>query len=188
MALPEQTGRARRRPTLGRWSLALTVIVLGLAFVAAGCGSDDDEAGGVTTAAATTGPGSAATVPDVQGAELTGAAEQLAEAGLRAQVKYVPATEPRGRVVGQSRPPGTTLQRGDGVPLTVSIGRNPREKVTVPNATGTEAEGRAALEQAGLEVLTIKVPAVPDDVVVSISPPANDRIPRGSLVILYAGG
>jgi beta-lactam-binding protein with PASTA domain len=188
MALPEQTGRARRRPTLGRWSLALLVIGLGLAFVAVGCGSDDDEAGGATTEAATTGPGSAATVPDVQGAELTGAAEQLAEAGLRAQVKYVPATEPRGRVVGQSRPPGTTLQRGDAVPLTVSIGQNPREKVTVPNATGTEAEGRAALEQAGLEVLTIKVPAVADDVVVSISPPANDRIPRGSLVILYAGG
>jgi PASTA domain len=44
------------------------------------------------------------------------------------------------------------------------------------------------LEQAGLEVQTIKVPAVADDVVVSISPPANDRIPRGSLVILYAGG
>ena len=106
MASPEQRGRARRRPTLGPWVLALLVIALGLAGVAAGCGSDDDETGGATTEAATTGPGSAATVPDVEGAELSGAAEQLAEAGLRAAVKYVPSSEPRGEVIGQSREPG----------------------------------------------------------------------------------
>ena len=61
--------------------------------------------------------------------------------------------------------------------------------VTVPDATEqTEADGRAALEQVGFEVQTINVPAVTDDIVVSQSPPAADRVPRGSLVILYAGG
>ena len=112
MALPEQTGKARRRPTLGAWSLALLAVMLGLVLVVAGCGSDDDEAGGATTEAATTGPGSAATVPDVEGAELAGAAEQLAEAGLRAAVQYVPSSEPNGQVIGQSRPPGSGVPAG----------------------------------------------------------------------------
>jgi beta-lactam-binding protein with PASTA domain len=61
--------------------------------------------------------------------------------------------------------------------------------VTVPDATEqTEAEGRAALEQVGFEVQTINVPAVTEDMVVSQSPAAADRVPRGSLVLLYAGG
>ena len=167
--------------------LALVAIVLGLAGV--GCGSDDDEAGGTTAPAATTGPGAPATVPDVADAELAGAAEQLAEAGLRAAVLYVPSTEPRGRVIGQSQSPGTELQRGDAVSMNVSIGPNPAENVTVPDATEqTEAAGRSLLEEAGFEVLTIPVPAVTEDIVVSHAPPPADRVPRGSLVILYAGG
>ena len=167
--------------------LALVAIVLGLA--GAGCGSDDDEASGTTEPAATSGPGAPATVPDVAEAELAGAAEQLAEAGLRAAVLYVPSTEPRGRVIGQSQPPGTELQRGDAVSMNVSIGPNPAENVTVPDASEqTEAAGRSLLEQAGFEVLTIPVPAVTEDVVVSHAPPPADRVPRGSLVILYAGG
>ena len=189
MALPEQTGRPGRRPTVGAWSLALLAVTLGLVFAVAGCGSDDDEAGGATTEAATTGPGSAATVPDVEGAELAGAAEQLSEAGLRAAVQYVPSSEPKGQVIGQATQPGTELQRGDAVSLNVSIGPKPPANVTVPDATEqTEADGRAALEQVGFEVQTINVPAVTEDVVVSQSPASADRVPRGSLVLLYAGG
>ena len=190
MASPEQTGRARRRPTLGLRSLALLAAALGLAFVGAGCGSDDDESSGTTAEpAATTGPGSPATVPDAAEADLADVAQQFADAGLRVAVEYAPASEPQGRVIGQSRPPGTELQRGDAVSLQVSAGPSPPEKVTVPDATEkTEAEGRAVLEQARFEVLTIKVPAVKDDIVVSHAPPAAARIPRGSLVILYAGG
>ena len=116
--------------------------------------------------------------PDVAGAELVGAAEQLAEAGLRAAVKYVPSNEPSGQVIGQSRPAGSELQRGEAVSLNVSTGPSPAVIVTVPDATEkTEADGRATLEQLGFEVQTI-----------SQSPPAADRVPRGSLVLLYAGG
>ena len=188
MALPEQPGTSRRRPTLAPWLLVL-VLVLGLALLAGGCGSDDDEASDTTAAAATTGPGAPATVPDVEGAELAGAAEQLAEAGLRAAVKYVPSSDPAGQVIGQSREAGTELQRGEAVSLNVSTGPKPAVIVTVPDATEqTEAEGRAALEQVGFEVQTINVPAVTEDIVVSQSPAAADRVPRGSLVLLYAGG
>ena len=105
--------------------LAVVAVVFGVALVAGGCGSDDDEASDTTAPAATTGPGAPATVPDVSGAELVGAAEQLAEAGLRAAVKYVPSNEPSGQVIGQSRPPGSELQRGDAVSLNVSTGPNP---------------------------------------------------------------
>ena len=188
MALPEQPGTSRRRPTLVSW-LLVVVLVLGLALLAGGCGSDDDEASDTTSAAATTGPGAAATVPDVAGAELVGAAEQLAEAGLRAAVKYVPSSKPSGQVIGQSRPAGSELQRGEAVSLNVSTGPSPAVIVTVPDATEqTEADGRAALEQVGFEVQTINVPAVTEDIVVSQSPAAADRVPRGSLVLLYAGG
>jgi PASTA domain len=186
MASPEQTGSSRRRPTPALW---LLLLALGLALVGAGCGSDDDDASGTTEPAATSGPGAPATVPDVAEAELAGAAEQMSEAGLRVAVKYVPSSEPEGRVIGQSRPAGTELQRGDAVSLNVSTGPSPPDNVTVPDATEqTEAEGRALLEQARFEVLTIAVPAVTDDIVVSQSPAPADRIPRGSLVILYAGG
>ena len=190
MALPEQSGRARRRPTLGLMLLALLAVALGLAFVGAGCGSDDDEASGTAAEpAATTGPGAPATVPDIGETDLAAAAQQLADEGLRVAVKYVPSNKPRGRAFGQSPPAGTELQRGDAVSLNVSIGANPPEKVTVPDATEKpEAEGRAVLERARFEVLTIKVPAVEDDIVVSHSPAAATQVPRGSLVILYAGG
>jgi hypothetical protein len=189
MAMPEQPAGARRRPTLGPRLVALLALVLVLGLVGAGCGSDDDEASGTTEQAATTGPGAAATVPEIGQSDLADAAQLLADEGLRVGVKYVPANDPRGRVIGQSRPAGTTLQRGDAVSLNVSTGPNPRPNVTVPDATEkTEAEGRAALEQAGFEVQTIKVPAVQQDVVVSHSPAGADRVPRGSLVILYAGG
>ena len=191
MVLPEQKGGARRRPTPGVWLLAVLAVVLGLAFSAAGCGSDDDdEAGGATTEqAATTGPGAPVSVPDLSESDLADAAQELADEGLRVAVKYVPSNEPRGQVIGQSRPPGSELQRGEAVSLNVSIGPSPPAIVTVPDATEqTEADGRAALERAGFEVQTIKIPAVEDDIVVSHSPPAADRVPRGSLVILYAGG
>ena len=45
-------------------------------------------------------------MPDVEDADLADAAEQLADEGLRVAVKYVPSSEPRGDVIGQSRPPG----------------------------------------------------------------------------------
>jgi beta-lactam-binding protein with PASTA domain len=189
MASPDQRGRARRRPAPASWLLVLLAAVLVVVLAAAGCGSDDDEAAGTTTEQTTGGAGAPASVPDVQDADLADAAQQLADQGLRTAVKYVPSNDPRGRVIGQSRPPGTELQRGDAVSLNVSIGPSPPANVTVPDAAEQpEADGRAALERAGFEVLTINVAAVTEDVVVSQSPAAADRVPRGSLVILYAGG
>ena len=128
-------------------------------------------------------------MPDVANAELAGAAEQLAEAGLRAAVLYVPSTKPRGRVIGQSQSPGTELQRGDSVSMNVSIGPNPAENVTVPDATEqTEAAGRSLLEKATVRGTDDPGSGRHGGHRRLARPPPDDRVPRGSLVILYAGG
>ena len=44
------------------------------------------------------------------------------------------------------------------------------------------------LEASRFEVLTIPVPAVSEDVVVAHSPAAGADAPRGSVVVVYAGG
>jgi eukaryotic-like serine/threonine-protein kinase len=182
MAAPNRFARHRLRLLV----LLGVALVFALGVAVAGCGSDDDDA---SSTQPTTGPGAATTVPDVETRDLPTAAQQLADSGIRAAVEYVPSDKRRGVVIGQSRPPGTELQRGDFVYLNVSNGPNPPADVPVPDATEqTAAEGRATLEKALFEVLAINVPAVKDDIVVSHSPPAGVRIPRGSLVILYTGG
>ena len=128
------------------------------------------------------------TVPDIGETDLPDAAQQLADEGLRVAVEYVPSNEPRGRVIGQPQAPGTSpagrhrhaerLDRPEPARGGHGARRDPAD----------EADGRAALERVGFDVLTIDVPAVGEDVVVAHSPPAAARVPRGSLVILYAGG
>jgi beta-lactam-binding protein with PASTA domain len=162
-------------------ALLALVIALGLA----GCGGDDDEA----STQPTTGPGAAATVPNVVGTQLITAAEQFAEQGLRVAVEYIPSDKQKSNVTGQDRPAGTELQRGDTVGLSVSRGPSPQAEVPVPDALDkTAAEGQSLLERAGFNVLAVPIPAVTEDRVIYHSPAAGTRIPRGSLVVLYHGG
>jgi beta-lactam-binding protein with PASTA domain len=162
-------------------ALLALVVALGLA----GCGGDDDEA----STQPTTGPGAAATVPNVVGTQLITAAEQFAEQGLRVAVEYIPSDKQKSNVTGQDRPAGTELQRGDTVGLSVSRGPSPQAEVPVPDALDkTAAEGQSLLERAGFNVLAVPIPAVTEDRVIYHSPAAGTRIPRGSLVVLYHGG
>jgi beta-lactam-binding protein with PASTA domain len=162
-------------------ALLALVVALGLA----GCGGDDDEA----STQPTTGPGAAATVPDVVGTQLITAAEQFAEQGLRVAVEYIPSDKQKSNVTGQDRPAGTELQRGDTVGLSVSRGPSPQAEVPVPDALDkTAAEGQSLLERAGFNVLAVPIPAVTEDRVIYHSPAAGTRTPRGSLVVLYHGG
>jgi eukaryotic-like serine/threonine-protein kinase len=166
-------------------TLRVALLAFALAF-AAGCGGDDDEG---STKQATTGPGASATVPDVQGLQLLSASDQFADEGLRVAVKYVPSQQRKGNVVGQQRPAGTELQRGDTVGLTVSNGPSAEGVVPVPDAVDkTAAEGQSILEQAGFSVHAIPIPALTEDRVIYHSPAAGTRIPRGSVVVLYHGG
>jgi beta-lactam-binding protein with PASTA domain len=155
-----------------------------LAFALAGCGGDDEP----TLSAPTTGPGSAATVPDAIGDDIADAAEDFAEAGLRVTIDYIPSNESKGTVATQARPAGTELQRGDTVPLGVSTGTSTAGELRVPNVTGQpEGDATDALERGRFEVLSIAVAAVQGDEVIYQSPTAGSRAPLDGLVVLYVG-
>jgi beta-lactam-binding protein with PASTA domain len=164
--------------------LVLSALAVVLALALAGCGGDDEP----TLSAPTTGPGSAATVPDGIGDDIGDAAEEFAEAGLRVSIDYIPSNQSKGTVATQARPAGTELQRGDTVQLGVSTGTSTAGELRVPNVTGQpEADATDALEKGRFEVLTIEVAAVEGDEVIFQSPTAGSRAPLEGLVVLYAG-
>jgi serine/threonine-protein kinase len=162
-----------------------SALAAALVLALAGCGGDDEP----ELAAPTTGPGSAATVPDAIGDDIADAAEEFAAEGLRVSIDYIPSNQGEGAVAAQARPAGTELQRGDTVGLSVSTGTSSGGQLRVPNVTGQpEPDARDALEKVGFEVLSIDVPAAPTDDVIFQSPTAGGLAPRGALVVLYAGG
>jgi beta-lactam-binding protein with PASTA domain len=225
---PPGSEPARRWPPphLGRWLLALLVVVLlGIGAAVLFTGGDDEdpeatksltvdtepvthtetetetetetlsetetETETVTTTETTTtpAPGSPTTVPSLAGQDLAQAAQTLADAGLRAAVEYLPSEQPRNSVLGQGQAAGSQAQRGDNIGVSVSKGPSPPVDVVVPDVIGkTQAEARDTLEQSLFEVIVIPVRAVTEDQVVSHSPAAGIRIPRGSTVVVYAGG
>jgi eukaryotic-like serine/threonine-protein kinase len=143
-----------------------------------------------TTTTTTTPQSQPATVPDVVGQELADAARAFADQGLKVSLRYVPSNEATGRVVAQAQPAGTQRRRGDTVQLNVSIGAQPAAAAAVPDVVGQRnAQARQALESAGFEVLALKLDGAVrnESIVASQSPAAGVSIPRGSLVILYAG-
>lgn len=137
---------------------------------------------------ATTAPPARATVPEAVGKELAVAAQEFADAGLKVAVKYVPSSEPAGRVVAQAQPAGTERRRGDTVQLNVSIGAEPAAATSVPDVVGQRnAEARRVLERTGFEVLALNLdgPVRNESTVASQTPAGGASIPRGSLVVLY---
>jgi len=143
-----------------------------------------------TGPAATTAPiePAPAVVPEVVGEELADAARAFDDEGLKVSVQYVPSGEPQGRVVAQAQPAGTQRERGNTVQVNVSNGPDPAADTQVPDMVGKpQTEARTTLDRAGFEVLAIELEGNRPGVVLSQSPQAGALIPRGSLVLLYAG-
>ena len=144
-----------------------------------------------TTPAATTAPPpEPVAVPEVVGQELADAARTFGDEGLKVAVRFVPSSEPQGRVVAQAQPAGTERKRGDTVQLNVSTGAEPAAATAVPDVVGRrQDEGRRVLEQAGFEVLVLNLNGQVrnESPVASQTPSAGASIPRGSLVILSVG-
>lgn len=90
----------------------------------------------------------AATVPNVIGMPSGRAQAAIAQIGLKPTVTSAPsANVPEGNVIAQNPAPGTTMQPGSQVALTVSAGN----KVTVPSVIGMpEAQAQATIRAAGL--------------------------------------
>lgn len=130
-----------------------------------------------------------ATVPDVVGQPLADAARAFGNERLRVSAVYVPSSEPLGTVVAQAQPAGTQRQSGDTVQVNVSRGPDEGPQANVPDVVGrTLDDARAALERARLEVLVIQAGEGESDEVSRQTPQAGTRVPRGALVVLYAGG
>jgi serine/threonine-protein kinase len=108
---------------------------------------------------------------------------ELKDAGLKVTAEEQESDQPKGRVMSQSPPGGSTVDRGSRVTITVSKGQ---PQVAVPNVIGqNEENARAALEDAGFKVKVTKKESAdqPDGTVLSQRPASGDR-PKGSTVTI----
>ncbi len=132
------------------------------------------------------------TVPDVEGKMLQQAVLAMREAGIYADVRYVPSDQPAGTVVAQAKDSGTTAKRGDHMLVTVSQGNDANAvKATLPNVEGQgEAAAGSALRSAGFVPLVgCLAPASPAQVgkVVDEQPGAGTQAPKGVQILIYIG-
>ncbi|MDQ6873536.1 MAG: Stk1 family PASTA domain-containing Ser/Thr kinase [Actinomycetota bacterium] len=117
-------------------------------------------------------------VPTLVGKNVDDASQQLADAGLRADVTRVYSEQVDKDVVITQNPTGGTLVRGSKVALQVSNGPPP---VTVPNVTGKRiGDAKQMLQAAGFKVQVITF--FFGDTVFSQSPGGGHKAPKGSTV------
>ncbi|HEY8552384.1 MAG TPA: PASTA domain-containing protein [Thermaerobacter sp.] len=125
-------------------------------------------------------------VPDVRGLVERDARLRLENAGLVVEVRYEHADEPEGVVVDQDPGPGSPIQAGMTVYLTVSRGPEPRP-VVVPSLFGlTVAGAREELRAAGLVAGAVEErhSPYPAGTVIGQDPGAAASVERGSRVDL----
>ncbi len=135
------------------------------------------------------GPGTgSATVPSVTGKNESDANKAITSAGLKTKVyRQYSDTVASGVVVNQFPTAGAKAAAGSEVAIVVSLGKTPTAAVAVPDVTGmTEADARAALENAGF---TVDVQTVPSDTVAAGTvgfqfPSVNTQAAPGSPVLV----
>jgi beta-lactam-binding protein with PASTA domain len=119
-------------------------------------------------------------VPDVVGLSLDDATATLEDAGLTVRSEEVFSDDVEaGLVTAQSPQPGTRVESGAEVALSVSKGPEPAANVTVPDLSGmTRADAEAALDEAGLGVRVVQMNS--DTVPRAASSPRRRRRVRAS--------
>jgi beta-lactam-binding protein with PASTA domain len=124
-------------------------------------------------------------VPDVVGTQLPAAATVLRNAGFEVEVDRITSTAPRDRVLREDPQPGTEVEKGSTITLTVSDGPG---QTTVPDVTNLPlARARRVLEEQGFRP---GVQREPSDTISSgratrTSPPGGTLADRGSRVTLF---
>ncbi|QOR46448.1 Stk1 family PASTA domain-containing Ser/Thr kinase [Trueperella pecoris] len=121
--------------------------------------------------------------PDLTNATIEDATARLTEAGLEAKVtEEFSDTVPAGVVISQESAPGTTLYRGDSLPIKVSKGP---ELIKVPNVFGLqEAAATKALKDAGFNVDYHRILGGYFGTVRSQNPGAGEMVKPGSTITL----
>jgi serine/threonine-protein kinase len=132
------------------------------------------------------GGGGDVTVDDYRGLTLDKATLLIERAGLEATPSFeINDRVPENEVFKQDPDPGTKVDRGEEVKLTVSQGRG---KVTVPDVSGkSTSDAEAILEDAGFEVDQRQEASdsVEKGKVTRTEPPANTSVERGSEVVIF---
>jgi len=127
-------------------------------------------------------------VPSVVGLDKAAADTQIRDAGLRPHFQKQESTEPEGQVIDQSPDSGSSARRNSTVTVIVSGGVG---KVVVPNVVGEPRDQAGAdLQAAGLNVRVVKQTTDDpnaDDQVITQSPTAGARLPRGEAVTIFVG-
>src|SRR4051794_7704404 len=127
-------------------------------------------------------------MPSVVGLDQGAADAQIRDAGLRPRFQKQESTEPQGQVIDQSPDGGSSARRGSSVTVIVSGGVG---KVVVPNVAGeSRQQAGADLQAAGLNVRVVKQTTDDpnaDDQVITQSPTAGSRLPRGEAVTIFVG-
>jgi eukaryotic-like serine/threonine-protein kinase len=123
-------------------------------------------------------------VPDVRGFTQDAATRTLKDAGFEVTAEFQVTTNQAdvGDVIKQSPDPGTLLEKGKTV--TITVGKAPKQ-VDVPNLVGLNEEAaRTAITDAGLKVGTVTPQAdpAPPGEVIGQSPPAGQTVNKGSTV------
>jgi eukaryotic-like serine/threonine-protein kinase len=131
------------------------------------------------------GPGQT-TVPDITGEKLAKAESTLKADHLKlgAQTQQASDTVPKGSIISQAPPFGSTVPRNSTVDVVISSGT---ETVTVPAVVGTpQDEAIDALHSAGLRVSINELPSdtVPEGEVISQDPAGGSDAKKGSTVTI----
>ncbi|WP_018156166.1 Stk1 family PASTA domain-containing Ser/Thr kinase [Demetria terragena] len=132
------------------------------------------------------GPGSASTIPNIQGQPQGKAIDALDQAGLSAQVDEVfSESVPKGRVVASSPKAGADQRRSD--PVTLRVSRGP-ERLSVPKVVGaTQDKATTRITDARLAVGKVTQEfseTVAKGAVISSDPGRGDDLKPGAKVDL----
>jgi serine/threonine-protein kinase len=127
-------------------------------------------------------------VPSVVGLDKGAADTQIRDAGLVPHFQNQESTQPKGQVIDQSPGAGSSARRRSTVTVVVSSGI---AKVTVPNVVGEASDqAKSDLAAAGLNARVVTQTTDDpnaEDQVLSQSPTAGARLPRGEAVTIFVG-
>jgi beta-lactam-binding protein with PASTA domain len=168
-------------PSRELWPWLLLFGVLVLAGLAIAWALSRDDKGSTTTVVV-----QSVRVPAVTGLREQEAVARIGQAGLKSGITRQQSDRPRGVVLSERPPAGTSLRRGSVVTLVVSSGRASPSAVRVPDVVGlTRARAERALTGAGLRPQTKLVPSDrPAATVLAQDPQAGESVIRNSIVAL----
>ena len=127
-------------------------------------------------------------VPDVTGQPYANAKSALEGAGFQVGREDIQSDMPKGVVVAENPPQGTSVAKGTKITLSVSKGP---ATTTVPDVTGqNQANAEAILTGAGLTPTVVYDPVTDpsqDGIVQSEDPPPGSDAKAGEVIIIHVG-